>query len=327
MHDATLIYDFLDEAARAGRKTALVTIIAVTGASSRPAGAHMAVSEDGRYAGSLSGGCIEAAVVAEAVQSIEQGAGREVRFGEGSPYMDIRLPCGGGLDLLFTPLHNGDFIAAVLDRLNARRPLSIRLPRNETKPQITQNTAANDEKRHIAVFDDAVELTYIPPLRLAIFGHGAGVEALQRSAAAYGAQSVIFTPDAAIAERLTENAIPVVQLDSPGRAVEHALDRWTAEVFLFHDHDWEPHLMLGALARDAFFIGAMGSRATHRNRIEALRALGAQENAIARIHAPIGLIPSTRDPETLALSTLAQIVDAYQKRFVPAPNKNNQQSQ
>ena len=85
--------------------------------------------------------------------------------------------------------------------------------------------------------------------------------------------------------------------------------------------------MLGALARDAFFIGAMGSRATHRNRIEALRALGAQENAIARIHAPIGLIPSTRDPETLALSTLAQIVDAYQKRFVPAPNKNNQQSQ
>ncbi len=272
----------------------------------------MAVSEDGAYAGSLSGGCIEAAVVAEAQDCIKKNTIREVRFGAGSPYLDIRLPCGGSLDLLITPLVDGAFANETRQSLKDRRPTSVRLPRKSGAPLLFDG----GQEARIHVSETFVELTYAPALRLAIFGHGANVEALHSIANTYGADTVVFTPDDTIAERLEKKQVSVKRLTSPEAVVGTSLDRWTAEVFLFHDHDWEPALLMGALSRDSFFIGAMGSRKTHANRIDILQSLGANKNTIERIIAPIGLIPSTRDPETLAISTLAQIVNAYQTRFL-----------
>src|SRR5690349_14277087 len=98
------ILRFMAEAGRRGQHAALVTITGLTGSSSRPVGTLMGVAEDGRFAGSFSGGCIEAAVVAEAMEAIRDGRPRQVRYGAGSPYIDIRLPCGGGVDLLFLPM-------------------------------------------------------------------------------------------------------------------------------------------------------------------------------------------------------------------------------
>ena len=86
------ILRFMAEAERRGLRAALVTITGLTGSSSRPVGTLMGVAEDGCFAGSFSGGCIEAAVVAEAVEAIRDGRPRQVRYGAGSPYIDIRLP-------------------------------------------------------------------------------------------------------------------------------------------------------------------------------------------------------------------------------------------
>ena len=82
-------------------------------------------------------------------------------------------------------------------------------------------------------------------------------------------------------------------------------------MFLFHDHAWEPSLLEQVITQPWFFIGAMGSRRTHANRLEQLRERGIAEEALARITAPLGLIPSARDPMTLALSALAQVADRY----------------
>ncbi len=90
-------------------------------------------------------------------------------------------------------------------------------------------------------------------------------------------------------------------------------DRWTASIFLFHDHDWEDALMESALDLPHFYIGAMGGRKAHDRRCEALRARGVSEAKLATIHAPIGLFHSSRDPQTLALSTLAQTVRVYEE--------------
>jgi xanthine dehydrogenase accessory factor len=84
-------------------------------------------------------------------------------------------------------------------------------------------------------------------------------------------------------------------------------------VFLFHDHAWESSLLEQALTQPWFFIGAMGSRRTHARRLAALRERGLPEEALARIVAPLGLIPSARDPVTMALSALAQVVDGYRQ--------------
>ena len=82
-------------------------------------------------------------------------------------------------------------------------------------------------------------------------------------------------------------------------------------LFLFHDHEWEPALIAQALDSPAFWIGAMGSRTTQAARRAALAAHCLDEAAIARVQGPVGLIPSARDPATLALSAFAEIVGAY----------------
>src|SRR3546814_19779303 len=87
----------------------------------------MAVATNGEYVGSFSGGCIESAVVAEALETLAARQSRQVRYGIGSLYFDIRLPCGGGIDLLFTPLPSRKIICSVIARLERREPAALSL--------------------------------------------------------------------------------------------------------------------------------------------------------------------------------------------------------
>eukprot|EP01035_Chromulina_nebulosa_P031414 gene31413-41886_t len=107
--------------------------------------------------------------------------------------------------------------------------------------------------------------------------------------------------------------IKVHHLNTPRDAVDLTADPWTAIAFLFHDHDWETALIARALAGRAFYVGAMGSRAAQANRAASLVAAGVSPEDIARLRAPIGLIPSSRDPQVLALSTLAEIVRDFER--------------
>ena len=90
-------------------------------------------------------------------------------------------------------------------------------------------------------------------------------------------------------------------------------DPWTATIFLFHDHDWEIDLMQRALELPHFYLGAMGGRKAHAFRSEALKERGVTEEQLATIRAPIGLFHSSRDPQTLALSTLAEVIRTYEE--------------
>ncbi len=86
-----------------GERCALITLIGVDGNAPRAEGAQMAVSESGKWAGYISGGCLEQAIALEAVAAIGDGKPRLLRYGKGSPYFDIRLPCGSGLDVFVQP--------------------------------------------------------------------------------------------------------------------------------------------------------------------------------------------------------------------------------
>ena len=90
------------------------------------------------------------------------------------------------------------------------------------------------------------------------------------------------------------------------------VDYRTAIVPFFHDHDWEPEIIVRALNTDAFYIGAQGSLVASEKRIEDVRSKLENENQLVRISGPIGLIPSTRDARTLAVSVLAEILNASQ---------------
>lgn len=305
--DLQKVCQFLSDAQASGARTVLVTVCAVEGSSMRNPGAIMGVCEDGRFEGSLSGGCIENAVVAEALEALNEGRSRVVRFGAGSAYLDIRLPCGGGLDLHFAPLEGADLPALCLDAVNQRAPFSLTVsPEGAEFEKGWQQTA----------FDAATgtgQFGHWPRPRLQIIGHGAGVEELNRLALASGCATRVLTPDERISARLDRQGCDVHLLRRANETGLLASDPWTAIIFLFHDHDWETQLMAHAFDRPHFYIGAMGGLRAHEQRLANLRALGATDEKLMSLKAPIGMFHSSRDPQTLALSTLAQVIQTYQQ--------------
>ncbi len=104
-----------------------MTLVKIRGGAARPLGAQMVVREDGRYCGFVSGGCVEAAAAFEALEMMGSGRDREIRYGEGSPWFDIVLPCGGGITLTLHKLRSAQPLLAVLNRLEQRKPVGAAL--------------------------------------------------------------------------------------------------------------------------------------------------------------------------------------------------------
>lgn len=295
-HNDRSILGLLIEGAASGLDGVLITLTGIEGGSSRGIGAQMAVLADGRSAGSFSGGCIEAAVIAEAQDVLAQGYGRTVRYGTGSPYLDIRLPCGGGIDLLFTPRPDPAVLTEALGRLDARKAAVLRL--NESGALLSETPGARGFQR-----------AYAPPLRLVALGHGEDLVALVRLARAFGVAVEAYAP---ATDRHAAAEPGVIPLASRTALPTLVGDPWTAFVFLFHDHDWEEQLLPHALAQDGFYHGAVGSARTHHARLTGLRTIGVPQASLDMLRGGIGLIPATRDPATLALSILGELVQDYQ---------------
>ncbi|WP_114952026.1 XdhC family protein [Sphingosinicella terrae] len=301
------IFDFLARAAASGKRGVLVTMTDREGSSLRALGSHMAVLADGRYAGSFSAACIEAAIVSEARETLAAGCDRIVRFGKGSPYIDIRLPCGGGIDLLFQPSPAQE-IARAAERLRGRSPIELALAPN--RPMRIEHGWSN---RAAGWQGGEFLVRHAPPLRLVIAGEGGEPLALARLAEAYGAEIELLSPDGKTAATASNEGYPFQRLRGLAAPPALALDAWTALALLFHEHEWETALLAEALETEAFWIGAMGSERAHEARLQALADRGVPAERRARVHGPIGLIPAARDPATLALSALAEIAGDYQR--------------
>lgn len=304
--DQREVFRFLTERHAAGQRCVLVTVLAVEGSAMRNPGAHMAVCEDGSFVGSLSGGCIESAVVGEARDALGAGKPRIVRFGAGSPYLDIRLPCGGGLDIHFQPMPDAQAALDCLAAILARRPYTVTISAEGVQCRAGWHPAPYDPASGTASFG------HFPQARLMLVGHGEGLSALTLLARTMALDVAVLTPDERAQDRLQGLGFPVTPLTRTTDTQLLRSDPWTAIVFLFHDHDWETALLRQAFALPHFYIGAMGGRRANAARREALLAAGVPASAVDRLHAPIGLFHSSRDPDTLALSALAQIVQVYQ---------------
>lgn len=305
--DYLKVLDFLRQRDAALKRTVLVMVGAVEGSSMRNPGTIMGVAEDGSFEGSLSGGCIENAVVSEALDTLKAGKPRVVRFGAGSPYLDIKLPCGGGLDLHFSLVPDYDKLLRACTRSVAlRQPFSLRVTPDGVRHEEGWRPTAFDADQCTGVFG------YWPLPTFRIVGHGAGVEALARQARAMGCHTRTLTPDTRIETSLRNDGFVAQVLKRRTQTDLLESDPWSAVIFLFHDHDWEIELMERALSLPHFYLGAMGGRKAHTVRCEALLARGVAQEKLDAIKAPIGVFHSSRDPDTLALSTLAEVIKAYQ---------------
>ena len=284
-------------------ETVLVTLVGIESGSSRAIGAQMAVAADGRRIGSFSGGCVEDAVAAEALEALSDGWGRVVRFGIGSPYIDVRLPCGGGIDLLFTPHPDPAVIHAVLDALDRREAVGLALECDSLKLLPHPALRAWDGQ--------SLHHNYQPKLLVYALGQGEDLTAFARLGSSFGAIIHALTPDQCTVELLAGERIAATLLATRKTLPVTRSDPWTAIVFLFHGRDWEEFLLPQVLALPSFYVGAIGSRRTHAVRLAMLEESGVLPEKIASVRGHIGLIPATRDPATLALSILAEIVADY----------------
>ncbi|MBS3648481.1 XdhC family protein [Pseudaminobacter sp. 19-2017] len=287
------VLDFAIERMRARERVAIVTLVEIEGSSPRPLGAQMAVSETGAWTGYLSGGCIERAVAAEAVDAIASGRCRRVRYGRGSRYIDISLPCGSAIELVFDIDVSLRQLEQIDQRLLNRYEAVLNVPLGG--PDMD---GGGNEKALFARL-------YRPRRRLAVFGIGPVPVQLTRIAVAAGFEVVVHTPDELTASGARDAGAVIGSLD--GMA---GVDDRSAIVFAFHDHDREERLLPAALATDAFYIGAMGSRATQATRLERLEKQGFGRRELERIQGPAGLLPHARSASDLAISIMAEVVEA-----------------
>jgi len=153
------------------------------------------------------------------------------------------------------------------------------------------------------------EHSYAPRLTLRVAGRGAPFSAMARLAHAAGFEVHGQSPDADLKD---DCFFRFDHLKDPGQIHDCFSDPWSAVIFLFHDHDWEPALLTQALDGESFYIGAMGSQRTHAIRLERLRQNGVAN--LERIKGPVGLIPAMRDADKLAVSILAEIIDTAQSK-------------
>lgn len=271
---------------------ALCTLVGLEGSFSRRIGAQIAIAPDGRTAGSLSDGCLEQQLASDAAAlRAAEAPPKVIRYGRGSPIIDFRLPCGGGLDILIDPRPDRSRLRTAADRLTDRHEALLDLP----LPPGT-NAALLRQR------------AYIPPLRILLFGEGPEFTAFEGIAASMGIAVEAHGRTARDGSGLSLGRVP------PGLRA----DPWTAVILLFHDHEWERALLGWALTTSAFFVGAQGGAIARENRLEALLADGLDAEALGRLRSPVGLIARARDPEVLALSVLAEIVGDYE-RLQPHP--------
>ena len=254
---------------------ALCTIVGIDGSFSRRVGTQLAVAADGSRAGDMADKCLDDELASQAVTAMAEGGARMLRYGQGSPFVDFRLPCGSGLDIWIDPAPDVAELRRCVDELEARHEAMLPL-----------GGGLLEERR------------YMPRLRIVLLGAGAESAALVRLAASQGVE---------VEWRESGQGL------SLGRPpADLAADAWTAVLLLFHDHEWEHALLDWALGTPAFYIGAQGGAPAREERLERLRAAGHGEADLARIKSPVGLIPAARDPAVLALSVLADVVGAYE---------------
>lgn len=309
---------------KAGRKAALATVVATWGSSPRPVGSMMAIDGDGRIEGSVSGGCIEGAVVHAAFEIMAGGAPRLLEFSVSSERAwEVGLACGGKVQVYVENIDNASgvilekLLKAKAARMSALRVVRLadghnmlieggEIGKAGLSPDISGILALNPTQSQLTSGGWFIH-AFLPAPRLFIIGGVHIAQYLASMAQATGYDVTVIDPRAAFANAERFASTPILQ-DWPDEAMAALKpDSRTAIVTLTHDPKLDDPALHVALKSDAFYIGALGSRKTHGQRLDRLKVAGFDEAQMARIHGPAGLDIGARSPAEIAVSILAEM--------------------
>ncbi|GAB3982371.1 XdhC family protein [Actinoallomurus acanthiterrae] len=331
----------------AGETFGLATVVDTFRSAPRPPGAAMAVSAGGEAVGSVSGGCVEGAVYELAREVMETGRPVVQRYGvSDDDAFAVGLTCGGILDVLVEPVGPATFpeFAEVTASVDRHEPVAVATvvagPRETGARRVVwPDRAAGSlglDRLDAAVDDDARGMlaqgitgvrrygpdgerrrdelsvfvnSFAPPPRMLVFGAIDFAAAVVRMGRFLGYRVTVCDarPIFATAKRFPEADEVVVKW--PHRFLaDTEVDERTVICVLTHDPKFDVPLLEVALRTPAAYVGAMGSRRTHDDRVKRLLDAGVTDDEIARLRSPVGLDIGARTPEETAVSVAAELI-------------------
>ncbi|MDT8759040.1 XdhC family protein [Sphingomonas psychrotolerans] len=299
--------DSILAAARAwhGAPMALATVVSTWGSAPRPRGSHMLVHADGRFEGSVSGGCVETDILATAADVIAGAPAVVKRYGVAdAAAWEVGLPCGGEIAVLVQPVSNEGFDPQLFEAIASARANGASF---DVATDLTSGRSAPGSE------GDFVN-RYDPARRLLIVGAVQIAQSLAGLARELGIATHVIDPRGRF---LTEERFPGVTLDDrwPDEAVIALKpDPATAVVTLSHDTKIDDAALIAALAYPTGYVAALGSRRSHAARLERLAAAGVAAADLARIEGPAGIDIGGIGPAEIALSIAAAMVRSFHAR-------------
>lgn len=305
----------------AGRPVAIATVVQTWGSAPRAVGSQLVIDGTGAMEGSVSGGCVEGAVITEALDALEDGKPRVLDFGvSDDEAFAVGLACGGEIRVLVEPVGTAMPVAVLEDLVAARdavKPVAYVTDLETGVPRLEDAAAYPDRFRmdRSGVEQDGRTFVAVhnPPLRMIIVGAVHIAQTLVMMARACGFAPTLIDPRGAFgsADRFPGEVIIDEWPDEAMAALKP--DARTAVVTLTHDPKLDDPAIMAALGTDVFYLGCLGSTRTHAKRVARLEQAGFDAGQIGRIHAPVGLDIGGRQPAEIAVSIMAQITQALRK--------------
>jgi xanthine dehydrogenase accessory factor len=303
-----------------GDRIAMARVVATRRSAPRPIGSKLIVSEQGELAGSVSGGCVESEVVEAAREVLAGGEPRLLTYGISDDLaLSVGLPCGGEIDV-WVDEPDPELLQRLAEIVrNDRRAVHFVDLDDGTERVVLEGDGDAADELIRSGHGKVVEVegrrvfadVYGPPPRLFVYGAVDTADALCAAARGIGWHTIVADARARFAtrERLP-NADEVIVAWPEEALAQVEPDHTTAIVVLTHDDKFDLPLLQGALASEAYYIGALGSRRNQERRRERLLEAGVDEAELERISGPAGLDIGAHTPAETAVSMLAEIMAA-----------------
>lgn len=285
----------------------LCTIVHTVGSSPRPAGSMMACVEDGRQAGSVSGGCVEEDLL-ERIRAGEfnTSAPQVIEYGVTAQENErLGLPCGGRVHLLLQKLGHADlpWLEDCLARLENRQYMQrcVQLDSGETRIEPASHFLP------LKLDDTSLQHSLGPRMRMLLVGAGQLAQSLSELALAMDYEVLVTDPRQEALNQWEGPLLPLLQGMPDDIVRAHANGEFSIVITLTHDPRIDDMALMEALESAAWYVGALGSVRTTEKRVERLGKLGLTSQQLEKLHAPVGLPIGSKTPIEIAVAIMAQL--------------------
>lgn len=325
------IVKFINE----GKKLTVATVIQTWGSGPRPVGSSMIISEDSEMAGSVSGGCVEGAILKAVPKVLKTNTPMRVGFGvTDEEAWAVGLSCGGQIQVFIEPFlassepkmweilrgclseNRGAVLLTKLNDEASEHHLVVSDSADLNLPnQLTENAlrAYSERKTQTITLEDGTTWfaqVFPPKMKLVIVGAAHITVDLVHLAQYFGFETIVIDPRGIFAEKTQFLTSPdQLFVDWPAEVLpDMTLDAYTFAVLLTHDPKIDDQALHILLKSDVAYIGALGSKKTHEKRVKRLTNAGFSEAEISRVHAPIGMAISAKSAREIALSIVGELI-------------------